>query len=416
MSVETELGTASTYVCLRPEALPNFPPTRTLFENHVAGHANPLKLEKPEALCILKENAFSVDLRIRRAAANGGVPDLSKIFESAGWKSVVSTGATKLTGTPTVSELIQASNVVTEASFVLVERSAGVHVPVFVNNLATATITPQVKMSAAPSTDAAVNPMYTFSPVSTTGFKIASNKTLNFILNTYGFYDDAFKDHAERLKGCALASIGEIVFGTSVGTIPTLNCTFHGVPVDRAYDDMAADSFGDGAHFGMITPDCEFSIQAASAAGDIALVSRAILEARVNLGINVVPMYNNGGTNVGGATGYMLMQVPPTVTVKCRFTGDAAFEKKWLTELEGSNTSACIQLLQPTRDIDHPAFAFIMPNAHMAAGQEPTVDVTAETIEATVSFTGDVPGVDSDVMESEIGAAPIYFGISNEAS
>lgn len=417
MSVETALGTASTYVGLRPEALPaSFPATRTLFKNSVAGHQNALKQEKPEALTVLKENAFSVDLRIRRATADGGTPDLVKIFESAGWKSVVCSGATTLTGTPTVSSLIQASNVVAEAQFVLVQLPSGVHIPVFVNNLSTATITPHVKLSAAPSTGALVNPMHTLSPISTTGFKVAANKTLSFILNTKGFYDDAFDDLAFRMKACALASVGEIVFGTSAGTIPLIPCTFHGVPVDMLADDMVADSFGDSEHFALITPDCEFSIQAANAAGDITLVSRAILEARVNLGITVVPLYNEGGTNIGGITGYMLIQSSPTIIVRCRFTGDAAFEKKWLTELEGSNTSACVQLLQPTRDLNHPAFAFIMPNCHMDAGQEPIVNISGETIEATVAFTGDVAGIDSDVLVSEVGAAPIYFGISNEAS
>lgn len=414
MAQESALGTAGAYTCTRPETIPQFKANRTLIANHVAGHQHPLTVDKPIPIAMLQESAFTADFRIRRASSAGGTPDLVKILQSAGWNAAVSTGATELTGTPSVSSLVQTTNVTGEGQFVLVERSAGVHVPVFVSDLATATITPHVRLSAAPSSGADVNPMHTLAPMTTTGYKVSSDKTLSFILNTQGF-NAAFGSMAQHMKACALASVGEINLG-GVGTFPTFPCTFHGVPVDLTADPIAADSFNDSDKFAVITPDLEFSLQVASASGNIALVSKAVIDCSINLGIKVIPLKNEGGSNVGGITGYMLIQEAPTMKIHCQFEGDTTFDMAAFTELEGSNTSMCAQIIQPTRSLATPAFAFIMPNAHIMPGGEPVFNPQSERLEATWTLTGSNGGLLGHDEIDEIGTAPIYFGISGEAA
>lgn len=414
MAVESALGTAGAYKCVRPETIPQLKANRTLVPNHVAGHQHPLTVEKPIAITKFMDSAFTADFRIRRSAAAAGVPDLVKIMQSAGWNATLSTGATTLTGSPTVSSLPQTANVTAEGQFVLVERSANVHVPVFVSDLTSVTITPHVRMSAAPASGNDVNPMHTLAPITSSGYKVPSDKTLSFILNTQGF-NAAFGSMAQHMKACALSSVGDIVISKD-NPFPTFPCTFHGVPVDLTADAIAADDFNDSDKFSVITPDLEFSLQAASGTGNIVLVSKAIMDVTINLGIRVIPLLNEGGGNMGGITGYMLIQGNPTMKIHCQFEGDTTFDMAAFSDLEGANTSMCAQLIQPTRSLATPAFGFLMPNCHIMPGQEPVFNPQSERLEATWSLTGSVGGLHGHDEIDEIGTAPIYFGISGEAA
>lgn len=415
MSVESSFGSPSTMHCTRPDEIPeNFGATRTLYDNHVAGHQHPLTRELPEVLAAYVEDMFSATFRIRRSLADGGTPDLVRIFESAGWKAETSTGDTTLTGTPTVSSLEQSANVTGVGQFVLVERSSGVHVPVLVSALSSATITPHVRLSAAPLSGAQVNPMHTLTPTTDTGYEIPAGKTLAFRIQTQGQYEDAIGDLALNAKACALASVGEITL--SPNSYPSLACTFNGVPVDMTPTDIAADDFVDSSRFAMVTPDLEFSMQTASSSGDIALVSRAVTEVKINLGISVKGLANEGGDNVGGITGYILIQDAPTIEVTCQFRGDSTFDKKWFTELEGSNTPVCVQVAQPTRNLDVPAFAFCLPNCHIATDGAPKISMAGDIITATAKFVASNAGINSESGIDEVGSSPIYFGFSTEAA
>jgi hypothetical protein len=304
MAVESALGTAGEYHCLRIDDIPDFPSTRQLIDGQIKGYMHPSTITKGESINKLIENAFSLDMRIRRATVDGGVPDLISILKSAGLKAQTSTGATTLTGTPTTSSLIQTANVTGAGQYVLIERSADVHVPVLVSALATATITPHVKLSAAPSTGAKVNPMTTITPTAhaTTGYKVPADQTLAFVLNSQGFGTAVIGDLAQMMKGCALSKVGEIKF-EGVGAIPKFSCSFHGIPVDYTAEVIAPDSFSDSDHFAFITDDLEFSIQDASASGAITLVTRSVLEASIDLGFSLVPIYATGAGTVGGISG-----------------------------------------------------------------------------------------------------------------
>ena len=416
-SAESALGTATgSYYSARVAGnMPNFPPVAQLVPNHVRGHQHPLKIEKPEAITLCVENAFSFDAHIRRAAANGGKPDLMTWLESAGWQVQASTGATTLTGTPTVSELIQSSNVTGVGQFVLVERSSGVFVPVLVSGLSTATITPHVRLSAAPSTGAAVHPMHTATPTTSTGYNVPTDKTLSWRMNTRGKYDDAYGDLALDMKGCALASLSEMTI-ERVGSPLMVSTTWHGIPVSYSPDDIAADSFVDSSEFALVTDDMEISIQAASPTGNIALDSGSLVSLRINPGVACIPIYGAGAGVSGGITGYRMVPTTPTIDVVAHFTGLSTWEKDWLVQLMGSNVSRAIQVLQPTRNVDRGAFAIAMPNCHLRPGSEPRIDMGQDTIRISAGFEADVAGIDSDALVTETGSSPIFIGLSGEAA
>lgn len=415
---ESAMGVPTgSYWNTRPEALPNFPASKQLIDNHIAGHAHALKREKPEVAQNMVESAFSADFRIRRAVA-GAKPDIIRFFESAGWEVASTDGDTTLTGTPTVSSLIQNETVVEYPfQFVLVERSAGVHVPVLVNNLTGdgfKTMVPHVRLSAAPTTGAAVTTMYSVTPTTDTTFSLANGKTLGFRLNTYGQYDAALQDLALGLRACALAQVGEMVIGKA-GTFPVLNCTFHGVPVDITADAMGNDSFNDTSRFAVINDDLEFAMVASNGTGDIALVTKAITEARINFGVNTVPQYANGAGSVGGAIGFMNMMSSPRITIVAQYRNDDA-SKAWFTNLETTNPSLCIQIVQPTRNLAQPAFGIAMPNCHIVSGGEPVFGVTGDVLTATMTLEADISGVATGTMITDTESAPIIFGISGQAS
>lgn len=417
---ETALGvTAVTgYWNTRPDGLPNFPAVRELIANHIAGHAHALKREKPESINKHRESAFSADFRMRRAAAAGGLPDIMRFLESAGWLVQASTGATTLTGTPTVSELIQTANVTGVGQYVLVERSAGVYAPVLVSDLDTNTITPHVQLSAAPATSAAVELMHTATPTTATTYQVPVGKSLSFRLNTYGKWGAALQDLALDMKGCALASISEIVLNRNSNPYPVLSCSFHGTPeADITEDVMADDDFLDSDRFAITNDDLEFSLGTANNDGGIALISKAIVEARINMGITTKPIYANGAGTKGGIVGYMAMQEAPTITITTQYQGDTTFCKAFFTRLIGTNTSVCAQLIQPTRNLAVPAYAFALPNAHIMEGSEPTFDISGDIIQVTTTLVGstsDIGSAGDDI--TAVGSSPIYFAMSGVAS
>jgi hypothetical protein len=419
VAAESALGvTTGNYWNTRPDGLPNFPAVKELIANHLAGHAHALKREKPESINKHRESAFSADFRIRRTALAAGKPDIMRFLESAGWLVQASTGATTLTGTPTVSGLIQAANVTGVGQYILVERSTGVYVPVLVSDLDTLTVTPHVQLSAAPATNAVVQLMHTATPTTATTYQVPTDKSLSFKLNTYGKWGVDSQDLALDMRGCALASISEIVFNRNSNPYPILSCSFHGTPDDAITADvMVDDVFLDSDRFAITNDDLEFSLGTANNDGGISLVSKAIVEARLNLGISTKPIYANGAGTVGGIVGYMAMQEAPTLKITAQYQGDATFCKAFFTRLIGTNTSVCAQLLQPTRNLAVPAYAFTLPNAHIMEAAEPTFDVSGDIIQVTTTLVGstsDISDAGDDI--TAVGSSPIFFGMSGVAA
>lgn len=422
MDTETALGTgASSWKGIRPEEVPDFIfSPGTLVANSNAGARNPFDISaKPQYYNGVKAGAVKFSSRIRRPSSDGGTPLMSYFMQSAGWTAEASSADTTTTGTPTATAIQQTTDVTDEGQAVLIERSSGVHVPVLCANVAADVITPSIALSAAPAASAAVTTMHTYTPANAEKGEVPTNKTLQFRLNTHGYFDDALGDLSYLYEGCALGTMGDIEIPLP-GNAVTIPLEFHGLlKADSDSDfanDIAADSFNDSGPFGMITDDVEFAFAVGSASGIGTLVAKMYESMSFNLGVAVEPVPAGGNSSFGGIQGYHMVPTSPTVRFKGYFAGDSELEKKIHQELRGSNTSMYVHLIQPTRDLDTPAFGFWLPMCHLTEPDSFNIEMKGNTIMFEASMTGSVTGFDSEVTWDYVTAAPAFFAISSEAA
>ena len=419
---ETALGTAAgAPKGIRPEATPEMPTSpRKLIANSNAGHRHPLNTEaKPIAVEVFRENALKFSTRIRRASADGATtyPSIGYFLESGGWTRGSSTDTTIDDVAPDPGEFDLAADTVVAGQAILVELPSGAHVPCLVAHYASPEVTPGVELSATPANGAAVTAMHTYTPATSTTYQVPTNKTLTFIYNSLGYYT-AGMDASYTFNGCSLTEIGALEIG-AVGTAPTMAFGFHvGKVVGPQSDAIGADSFHDSAPFAVVTDDMEFAIVDADYTGGISLLTKCIKSATVNFGLATTPIGCVGGGSFAGLQGYMLVQTPPTITIDGFFTGDTTISKEVFDELVGSNTSKHVHLIQPTRDVDSPAWGVWLPNCHLQADAEPTIQFEGDdnTIRFQATFEADLAGFDSLSDIDEVEASPIFFAISGEVS
>lgn len=423
LKAESALGTGTgSWLDIRADEIPTIPTnTRVLIANHIAGFRNPMSTAKPVAIEQYRADAFRLKQRIRRPLTDGGTPILSYLFQAAGWQA--DTGPTAIAtsaGAPTTTSIVVDDATGIVAGEACLVELAGVYYPTLAASVTmdvTDTIVPSIAMSAAQdgSTDV-VEAMHTFTPTTATGYQIPTDKTIEFMLNTLG-YHTAGTDLSATLLGCAVADIGSLEIG-GVGTVPTLDFGIHVGDVAVGADAIDADSFNDSEPFGVVTKDAQFAFAVNnSGSGIAALVSKFYQKLTFNFNTKVICV---GGTGYsGGLNGlqcYLLQQGRPTCTIETVYKGDSVYEHKFWTELEGSNTSMYIHFIQPTTNLDHPAFGVWMPNCHLMAGGEPQFDATGELITVTATFEADLGAWGGNEDIDDVTAAPIVFAVSSEAA
>jgi hypothetical protein len=422
VDVEMSLGTgAAAYRGIYIDDIPTMPTnSRVLVENTIKGFRNPLTRIKPEPVETSRESALRFKQRIRRADVDGNQPNIATFLESAGWKVDVGNDTTTTAGvgeqtTELITVASAASMAVGEA--ILAEVDEGLFKPVLIGALAGAAITPSIALSSSCGASEIVEIMHTMTPTTLTGYQVPTTKTLSFRYNSLGYFDDAIGDLAMVFSGCALADIGALEIG-GIGTVPTLDMGFHVGDVALSADDIAADIHYDGSHFSVINSDCELAFAVYNDGTPIAaLVAKCVRGVTINFGVKTIPIPCVGGGGLNGIQGYLLVQEAPTVTFDALFRGDATFEKSWFTELEGDNVSKYFHFIQPTRDLNHPAWGIWMPNIHLKAGSEPNIDFSGDMISCKATFESSLSnwgGASTDI--DEIAASPIYFAISGEAA
>ena len=169
---ESSLGTsAASWEGVRCEGFPSFSTsTMKLIENHIAGHRHPLERELPEHLDMYMEDAITIKSRLHRASTDGDTPIMSTFFQAGGWQEDVG-GASTTDGTPTVTAIDVASATgMASGECVLIEVTPGVYHPVLIANLAGATITPSIALSAAPAASEVVEICHALTPTTQTGY------------------------------------------------------------------------------------------------------------------------------------------------------------------------------------------------------------------------------------------------------
>ena len=414
---ETSFGTsAASWRQVRCEEPPTYSTkTYELVGNAKGGTRNPLDISaKPEKIQKMVEGLVTVKTRIYRAETDGNVCNLATFFKSSGWNVNTTSAATTTSGTPTTTAIDLAADVGGVGEALLIERDAGVYVPVLASAYSTQTVTPSIALTSAPAASEVVEIMHTMTPTTSTTYRVPTDATLQMQMKTYGQYDDAAGDLAFAATGCAMTSVGELTVAKA-GEYPTLDLTFSGVPSDMTAVDIAADSFYDSGRFPVFNDDLEFCFCDYDSVGTN--VNHAIDTATINFGVSVIPIMGEGSSDVvGGAVGYLLKQSNPTITITTPWIKKTTFEYEWIQQLEGSNTSKYIHVVQPTRDLDQPAWGVWMPKCHLQPGGEPSIDVSGDMIMCTATFEADIAGYNSETDIDEVGAAPIYFAISGEAA
>ena len=402
---ETALGTAGSYTELRPNEVPAFPTsTRQGMANPNLGHEHAYnQSDRPIWFQKYQEGAGSFATYIRRATSTGQNP-ISKLFESAGCSVATNSGTTVASYTSTTDwDLTATDGAHGQAG--LLELDDGTYYPVLCADYTSDTVTPSMAIPSASSATNAWEVMSTITPYSR---QVVSTKTLAFQQHNRATHTSG-EDLAHTWTGCALSAVGDMVIKPFEA--PSLEFTFHVGKAAQSSDAITAESFADGEKFVVINDSFCYETASASAAGGIARSVGTILEATITWGFECVPIPGEGDGTYAGLQGYIHKALVPKLAITSTFSKSA-----W-TELEGSNTSQYIGLVQPTTSLTTPAFGFWMPNAHIDPETPPVVDFSSnDFVTGTVTYIADSAGYESAEDNSDAGAAPWYFAISGSSS
>ena len=423
--VESALGTnANSWSEIRFNEKPEFPTnTRQGINNPNMGHSHPANMsDKPIWIEKYQEGALSFSTHIRGPASVDGTPPIATFFESMGCNvSTNTTDATVDTYTSDVLWTLSAdpyvpSGATSAGDTGLMELNSGVYYPSLLASYTKATKT-CVPGMALPSASLATNEWQQMTTIWPYSRQVPSNKTLSFYSSNRGqFADDTGDENlAFEITGCAVSTVGELVLKPFEP--PTLSFTCHVGKVDIAdsgADALAAETFVDTEKFAIVNDDFKFEFANASASGAIARNDGILGRngATVTWGVKSVPIIGEGSGTYAGMQGYVLVFEAPKVQVSGLFNVDSV--TNFWDQMEGSNTSKYIGLVQPTRSLTTPAFGFWAPNAHLDGETPPTIDRSGDMLEYSATYVCSSAGYDSDTLASEAGAAPWYFGVSGD--
>lgn len=400
---ESALGTPGSYGEVRPNGVPAFPTnTRELAANPNLGHMHAYnQSDKPIAFERYREGAGSFGTNIRRYSSTGAGNPIAEMFESAGCNVTTSSGSETITYTSTTEWAVTSDAAHGQAG--LLELDSGVYYPVLVADYTGTTVTPAMAIPSAASTTNDWELMTTIYPRSR---QVSTTKTLSFEHHSRGTHTSG-EDLLYTYTGCALSAVGDMTL-TPLG-IPALEFTFHIGDVAISSEAISAESFVDSEKFAIINNDFRCEYDDASSSGAIARSDVKLFEAVVTFGFESGVIPGEGDGTLNGLQGFMHRPLVPKVKLTQLFTKD------YWTELEGSNTSKYIGLVQPTRSLATPAFGFWMPNAHIDPETPPVVEWERDdTVAATVTYIADSAGYESATDNDDAGAAPWFFAISGQ--
>jgi hypothetical protein len=276
--------------------------------------------------------------------------------------------------------------------------------PVLIAAKATDTITPGMALPAATANSEPIEVMTTMFPQSRT---VVSTKTLSFLYNVRATHTTG-EDLAMEMLGCGLSTMGEMTIEPNMP--PELAFTFHVSQVDQKNVAIADETFVCGQKFPVITHDCRVELANSADAGGIARTDVILHSATVNWGFAGTPTPGYGSGTKAGIQGYRLDAQTPSITLT------ADFSKDYWDDMEGTNASQYLGIVQPTSDLATPAFGVWMPKCHLNHESTVVLNTTDNLITATVQYIGSVADYNSETDNTDEGAAPIYFAISGASS
>ncbi len=382
--------------------------TRILVENKPQGHAHAYSNEElPVPLEKYREGALSFTTDIRRSATADTAPPIADFFESAGCE-IYNTGDTVVTGTPSAVSIPLTADEAAVGAANLVELANGQHWPTLAASYTPNTIVPGMGLPSVPAGADAVEMMTTITPFAR---PVPTGKTLEFCVNTRGTHTNG-QDLSVLYNGCACSEIGDLAL--KFGESPQLSFTFHVGKVADQSDDIANESFYEGAEIPVVNDFFEVGLATANSSGAIANTRVSMdneegMSFNWGLSCNPIPSVGNSSiAGLSGTNGYIQVAATPTLT----FTG--FFDKDWFDRIETIG-SYYWHFIQPTSDYDVPAFGLWLPNTHFAA--ENPLEILwegSDTIKAKVTMECTCANYGSETLNTQSGAAPWFFAISGE--
>jgi hypothetical protein len=413
---ESALGTnSSTFSDIRwnTDSLTVPSMTRTGVMNPNVGHRH--AFDRSDKAIFTEQHqadALTFNTMIRRSASANTAPPIAVFLESAGWNITTTTATTvALYSSTTAWDLGDSGTqygVPGNAILVKLEDGSSsldeFYYPVLIAAKATDTVTPGMALPAATANSEPIEVMTTMFPQSRT---VVSTKTLSFLYNVRATHTTG-EDLAMEMLGCGLSTMGEMTIEPNMP--PELAFTFHVSQVDQKNVAIADETFVCGQKFPVITHDCRVELANSADAGGIARTDVILHSATVNWGFAGTPTPGYGSGTKAGIQGYRLDAQTPSITLT------ADFSKDYWDDMEGSNTSQYLGIVQPTSDLATPAFGVWMPKCHLNHENTVVLNTTDNLITATVQYIGSVADYNSETDNTDEGAAPIYFAISGASS
>ena len=421
---EASFGAGGTHVDVRHSERLDWPTsTRTGIAQPNTGHAHPAsQADKPVWIETGREAAGALPVWVRRHGTANTAPPISWYFESMGC-NIKTTTATTVTsysdqGEWDLGDSGAAYGAVGDIIMPLLDDATddldNFYYPCLIAAKSTDTVNPAMELPIDTDDTEPIEVVTTIWPRSRV---TPSGKTLSFKDNTRG---DIAESGAEQLAyiydGCVASSIDEITLTPNSPIIIPFN--FHLADVDQDTDAIVAESFVDSERPCVMADAFRFGFADASSSGNITRADAVVKEVRIDLGISTVPIPGAGDGVLNGWQNYILQFGVPKVTITATYYGENAHPDYW-TELEGSNTSQYIELVQPTDSLATPAWAFFMPNCHLDPENPPVIVGDGPTIDATVTYIASTAGFTSTTnngLAADEGYAPWYMGISGSST
>jgi hypothetical protein len=343
---------------------------------------------------------------IRRHGTADTQPFIATLLESAGWNVTTTTASTVASYVSTTAWDLGNSGVAygVPGNAILVELSDGSFYPVLVAAKATDTITPGMALPSASENAKDIEVMTTMFPQSRV---VPASKTLSFLSNlraTHTTGEDLSFDYA----GCAVTALGDLTI--KVNEMPELAWTLDVSTVADGSLAIADESFVDGQKPSVVTHDARVELATSNDSGGIARTDVILHEATVNWGFTVEAIPGYGSGTLAGIQGYKLVAGTPSITIKGDYTKD------YWDDLEGTNPSQYLGIVQPTTALTTPAWGIWMPKCHLSEEEPVIINRDDNLITASVKYIGSVADYNSETDNTDEGAAPIYFAISGAAA
>ena len=356
---------------------------------------------KPVVLEKYITGGLKVDTNIH--CGDGAEPSAVTLFRAGGY-TVASNTDTSLTAYSSSTSFTTAT--ATKAgTLAAIERVDGKIEPALQVNAGSTTFIPAMELSSASASGKEVINMYTITPGSAGAIPGDSLVTMDA---TFRYKDSSGKYKSFQAQDVATMSVGDL--SLEPGSLITLSFNLGASKMTQKTltTTWPANDFNDVADTEPFS--CALLQYAdADSSGGISAEYLKLFKATVSFGVTAEAVTGFGNTTcINNLQEWMMKTTPATITL------DALYDSTKLGDFTNvNNPDKYIGIIQATESLDKPAFAFIMPNAHLL--EAPQADLwsqnehrlTLKYVARPAGFTHMSSAIASDALNQ-----PWYLGIS----